>query len=687
MHALVRQPRKLLSFQPTPEDWAVLGPLPPEEKTRILWLLAQFRVIARAAGQCAACRSIADAAGVAFNTIYEPWKRYRETADLRVLIDRRRNPDLWLRANPGESGLPAPFLSFWCSLCDQNQRAFKAAHKALVRRYQQWLAGDQSQAIPGYASCPSPDQRTGLPSGWTYRNLMLHVPKDVETAATRHGRFAAKKLSGTIRTTRVGCWPLREVQFDDAWHDILVAVPGSNSLCRVLEFGAVDQYTTYIFRPGLKPRVKDLSTGRAQALAERDFHLWHVNWLLDWGVHPHGTLFQAERGTARFTPEYAERLLGVYGDLVTFGTGGMSGAPAHAGAYRERAHGNPNAKALKESSGKLIHNDLADLPGQAGMNRDDCPLSLHGRTREAETLIDLAAAVPALRGKLRLGVLDLAEFVFAVNTRYDLINARIDHDIEGWAECGFIIEEYRVTSAGDLWHPLARLADHERELLTIALRHDPGLMRRRRLSPAEALRLSLSGVNLRKPPRESVPFLLGPEYGQIIAPRDGRFHLRRPEFGDRPLRFHSTYQDSGGMRRRIDNGTETLVHLNPWKPEFIYLSDARRQTFLGIAERDHAVCRADEEARLRAHGEAERDYKDSVRELSVRQGLARVRNLKQNTAAIRSAARPSARDAALATAGLVPESMLDVPEPEIIPDPSAAFDPADLVPDTAALLD
>lgn len=688
MQDLVRRPRPLLAFEIPRDDAAEFAGLPQKARDRVQWLLRACRAVAASDRRTETCRQIADGAEVSFNTVYEPWRRFSRSGDWRDLLDRRADARLWVRKDFAPLALHPEFLVFWRARCDANQRAVRPARKALLARWRRWAAGDPGSAIPGYRECPPADPRTGVPAGWSYRNLLLHAPDDVETAATRRGRSAAKAASGTIRTTREGCWPFREIQFDDMWHDFQVNVPGSSAPCRLLQFHAVDHFTTFLFRPGLKPRVTDAATERQKSLNERDFLLYHVNWLLDWGVHPDGTLFQAEMGTAKFPATYQDKLRLWFGDRVTFGAGGMSGAPAFPGAYRERGHGNPNAKALLEGSGKLIHNLAAEIPGQVGMGRDDCPLALHGRTRENQILLALADAVPALREKLTFGFLDLAEAVAAIHRLFDAINSRDDHEIEGWDACGFVVDQFRISAAGDLWLPADRLADHERQLLALAVANDPSLRRRHRLSPAEALRAAMP--NLVKPPREAVPDLLGREYGEIVAPRDGFFHVRRPEFGDRPLRFHSTYQDSGGMRRRVENGHQVLAHLNPWKPDVLWLSDARRGSFLGLAERCHTVSRADRDAVLHAHGRAERDLQDALSELATRTGISRLPALRANAAAIRSAARPNARDRALAAAdaaGTAAESMLDDPATidadagYSLPDPCAAFDPSDLLTD------
>lgn len=667
-----------LAFHIPQDEAADFARLPAKSRDRVRWLLTVMRSIAAAGGKVKACQEIAAAARVHFNTIYQPWLRFSASGDWRELIDRRHTSEFWKRDTSKIIGLPAEFISEWKTRVEDNDRAARAAHLHLIRDWKQWRAGDLTKALPGYTRCPDPAPGSNVPRGWTYSNLLNHMPCDVELAASRKGRTAAKALLPGVITTRVGSYPFAEIQFDDMWHNFLVNVPGYQKAYRLLEFGAIDHFSTFLFKPGLKPRLPDMDTGKMKQLNGRDFHLYLVNWLLDYGVHPDGTVFNVENGTAAISRSLEEKLLMWFGGKLTVSRAGMSGAPAFPGAWKERAKGNPNAKALKEGIGKLIQNALGHIPGQVGMNRDDQPAGLTGRSEENELLLAIASAVPALRDKLSLGFLDLSEAVFAINDTYDLLNCRTEHQIEGWEEAGMVIEEFRASRIMDHWLPMEeslKLPDHERQLLGLSLRLDPSLRRRRRLSPAESLLANTQ--RLIKPPHEAVPDLLGPEYGQIKQVTGGLLGFTIPGLGK--LRFKASYQDAGGFIRRLDNGTEVLAHLNPWKPDFIYLSDAKTERFLGRAVRDVAATRGDVDAIHRMHGEAQRDFKDAIRETTVRHGLSRIPHIKANTRALREVNKPSARDQALAAADFEPAAMLDDEADFEAVDASIAFDPADLL--------
>jgi hypothetical protein len=678
-----------LSFGIPHEDAAEYAMLPQITRDHVSWMLDVMKSVAAAGKgkQVAACRQIAEAADKSTNTIYNAWKAFRSSGDWRVLIDKRYTSEFWQRDPSKRVGLPPLFIEMeWKRRCDENQRAFKPAWRILIDDWRKWRNGDLTKAMKGYDRAPEPAPGSRFPRGWNYSNLLQYVPDDVELAACREGRTSALKLTPGIRSTRAGSFeaglagPFRDVEFDDMWHDFEVNVIGQKTACRLLEFGAVDSFTTYIFNPGLKPRIRNMETGRMQALNERDFHLYVINWILDHGIHPLGTTFHVENGTARISKAFAEKLMMWFPGLK-IQSGGMSGAPAFAGAYRERAKGNPNSKAIKEGLGKLIHNQTAHLPGQVGMNRDNLPASHAGRDRENETMLAIAAQLPQLRNTLQFGFLDFPEAVHAVNEIYALLNCREDHQIEGWAECGGVVDMFRFSTKSDDWRPLADVNDlpeNERFALSMTLKLDPGLKQLRTLSPAQML-LS-HGTRLLKLPDEAIPDLLGQHYGQILPINGGIIAFRQPGLGK--LRFKAIYQDRDGFRRRVSNGESILAHLNPWKPDFIYLSDAKTGRYLGKADRDYAHTRGDTEATQRAHGRAQADFKDSLHDLVARQGLTRIPHMQRNTQAVRAAAAPSARDQALAASDFGADAMLDADDDDLATTTAtgpAFYDPADLL--------
>ena len=669
-----------LAFCIPTEDAREFAGLPQKTRDRVNWLLDIMQAIAACSrGRVALCGQFAAAhqPPLHVNSIYNVWKKFSESADWRHLIDKRHTSEFWKRDATKRVGLPPAFVQDWKTRCEDNGRAFKPAWRILIKDWKAWRTGDQTKAVPGYDRCPEPEPNKRIPRGWGYSNLLQYTPDDVELAASGLGREAARKLLPRLLTTRVGSYPFREIQFDDMWHNFLVNVAGQKNACRLLEFGAVDTFSTYIFNPGLKPRLRNMDTGRMEILNERDFHLYVINWILDNGIHPDGTIFQVENGTARIGGEFGKKLMRWFPTLK-IETGGMSGAPAFPGAYQERAKGNPNSKSLKEGLGKLIQNQLAHLPGQIGINRDTVPGGHFGRDRENDTLLAIAAQLPQLRESLQFGFLALKDAVYAVNEIYGLLNLRDDHQIEGWADVGGVVDMFRFSQQSDDWRPLSdvsKLPPDEQFMLSTVLKMNPELKDRRVLSPAQFL--LAHDTRLLKLPDAAIPDLLGPRFGEIAAVLNGIIAFTMPGLGK--LRFKALYQDADGFRRRVENGTEVLAHLNPWKPDFLYLSERGTGRYLGKAARDIAHTRGDTDATARAHGRAQADYKDSLHDLVARHGLSRIPHLKANTAAVRAASQPSARDRSLAEAGFDASTMLDAEPEDFTVAQAPYFDPADLL--------
>ena len=671
----------LLTFNIPVADHAEFYRLPEPVVHRVLWLLQCMRFVASARHETKACRQIAAESDKCFNTIYQKWKKYEACGDWRVLIDKRKTSEFWQRDDSKRIGLPDGLVRLWKTLCEENQRAFKPAHRTLILRLQRWRSGDQASAIPGYTRPPANAPGSDYPPGWTLSNMLQYKPGDIELTAARQGRTAAMALLPGVHTTRVGTYPFREIQFDDMWHDFEVNAPRQKTACRLLEFNCADHCTNYIFRPGLKPRLRNQDDGKRKQLDSRDFHLYLVNWLLDYGVHPDGTIFNLENGTANISREFEEKLKFLFDGRLTIIRSGMSGTPAFPGAYRERAKGNFRVKAIKEGAGKMIHNQLAGLIGQVGMHRENLPASHAGRSQENEALLFLQAAVPSLAGKLRMGILDLGEAVYAVNEAYHLLNDRDDHEIEGWEDLGWVIDQFRAAPEIGGWISMAdllpRLDENQQHILRLQMQLDPTLRRRHWLSPSEALLPHVG--RLIKPPHDAVPHLLGDEYAAAHTVSGGQITFTRPEFPGR-LRYPAVYQDGDGFRRRLDNGSPVLTHFNPWKPEYLYLTDPASRRFLGRAKRDTAVTRGDVDATHARFGHVLAEFKEATNELTDRHGEKRIGAMKINTRAIKAAAGPTARESALASGGFDAATMLDdSPDAWVPADAASAYDPSDLL--------
>lgn len=622
-----------MNFSIPEYDLREFNGLPLKTKNRVWWLLPIMKSIAAAPAAVKACKEIADATGKHFNTFYQPWKKFKANGDWRTLIDRRRTPEFWLTEEA--VGLPHAFIQDWKSRCEKNQRACAPAYETLMQDLIAWRMGDYTKKIPGYDTPPPNAPGQKHPAGWSYSNLILHKPTDVELAAARNGRDAAKSLLPCVFTTRANMYPYQEIQFDDMWHDFMVMVHGHKYPARLMEFGCIDVCTGFIFSPGLKPRVRNMETGKMQHLNERDFRIYVVNFLCTVGWSPRGTKFVGERGTAAFR-HLADKIHFWTREKVTCVTGGMSGAPARIGDYSERAKGNFKVKALKEGAGRMIHNRLANLPGQIGMDRNDMPASNHGREAETLALMALEPYLPAeVFAQLQLGHLNFYSAVDIIYRCYEQINARTDHKMEGWEALGFVVEQFRANET--MWLPLSRAAElpeAQRTALACAITLAPDTMvRRHRLSPAEAI-ATASEPNLKLSAEAEADMLLE-DCGKKRTVSNGLISFEDADLGPDKFRFQATYQDVSGFERRIANDEEVIVVVNPLRPFRAFLFSLRDKRYLGIAKPWLSADRSDHDAVMRKHGEASREYKNALIESNVRAGITSTNRLMDNAKVLR----------------------------------------------------
>jgi hypothetical protein len=432
-----------LPFVPMEDAWEFNEIRPAaRERARRLHAVA-CRVHSAPKKKTAVYQECARELGLSFNAVYEPVKSFLLSKDWRHLIDRRAaGSKFWHTQHPNTH--PQEFIQYWHELVLENQRAVKPAYAKLMDRLRRWRAGDPDSAIPGFIVPPPNHKAYRHPRKMSYKDLLRIVPSDLELAASRNGRTAAMKLLPHILTTRKGGWPCMEYQFDDMWHDFEVL--HNMQICRLLEFNAIDFYSGFIFNPGLKPRFKN-EDGKNETLTEKQFRLWSVQLLATTGWSPRGTTLQGERGTAAFRA-LAPKLIHWSNGLLKIPLPGMSGAPAFIGGWKERAKGNPNAKGLKEGMGKIIHNRLASLPGQVGMNPQDKPAASFGRDKEAQELIALQQH---LTTPLHHTHLSFADGAYEIVKTYMEINRRCDHEMEGWIEEGLFTQEYCADPANDIW--------------------------------------------------------------------------------------------------------------------------------------------------------------------------------------------------------------------------------------------
>jgi hypothetical protein len=500
---------------------------------------------------------------------------------------------------PKEQKLPAAFVQYWKRLCEENQRNCRQAHKILIHK---WRHTDD--AVPGYPT-PPPASVNGIPYGWGYKNLMLHKPTKFELELARRGRTAAANFRPLIMTTRVGLQVGQFYMCDDLEHDLRTNYVGVNrQALRPLELGVFDLFSGCKAGYGLKPMIEG-DDGAKQKLKERDMRFLIAYMLTAFGFRMDGTTFVVENGTAAIRADLEAVLYDCTGGAIKVQRGSMEGAPALHGWYEGRGKGNFRVKAHLESLHSLVHNVTAMLPGQMGMDRNHSPEELHGRMKVNNTLLKALEKLPVEKQNLlKLPVLHFQQFHGILDAIYRSINARTDHDLEGWEEAGLVTQEYRIHVEDKRWLPmemLARMPPDRREAVT-ALIEQPGLSRCRKLAPVEVWEQGRKA--LRRLPMHVVPAILGKDLAvERRLGRDGVFTFEDRDVGACTFRYLGRALNREGYEVLLRDNEVYQTWQNPIDPSSLLVSDARG-CFIGTCRRIEAVRRDDVEALHKAMGDA-----------------------------------------------------------------------------------
>jgi hypothetical protein len=464
---------------------------------------------------------------------------------MAALIDRRALPS----PNSQLSTINSSDRELLRTYVERNQRCSEAGIRALRR---DWRRGVVNTDTPL-------DPRTGYPRGWSPRNLARYAPSRFELRVARIGRSAAASERRLVYTTRRDLWVGSHYLFDDIWHDHFVNCLARRLSGRPMEFHALDLFSANKFAWGMRVRT-EAADGKMEHLKEADMRFLLACVLGGYGYSQRGTVLVAEHGTAAIPAWLEELIHNETGGLITVARSGMEGAAAAAHQYAGRSKGNFRFKAALESLGNLIHNEMAALPGQTGLDRDHRPEQLHGLLKYNDALLMAVAQLPPERAEmLQWPLLTLQQFLAVAGEIYERINAREDHDLEGW----------------DMHHVPDRRT---------------GLMRR--LAPREVWRAGARQLTRLRP--EAVAMILVRDSGTERIARRGMFELADAEITGDLLRFDA---------RDLTDREKYLTVLNPYAPDTLYAFDSRGR-YVAACPRIHSVNRADVEAVQRECGAA-----------------------------------------------------------------------------------
>ncbi len=593
--------------------------------------------------------------GISVPSLYRKCQLWRQSGSLLALADRRllRGVSACGLAQNGE------FVAFWQSLCCENKRKTAPARRKLFALL------SSGERIPGLGdwrgiwalehggmqpdagmACP---YRAGIeePRGWSTRNLAALAPSKFALRANRTGMMAAT-MDGVpeIKRTRRDLQPCQVVQLDDMWYEHKVAFAGNRHGQRVVEYAMVDVLTGHVINYLTKP-VRERDDGTKETLRSKWTRYLIAHLLCEVGIpSDRRVLIMGEHGTASADGplravlaelsgghvEYDSvgRVRQVVDGTIRFGAGGLLSTPLGKGLYDGRPKGNPRYKGLLEGFHALIKNELGDVRGHMGGGRDVQPEYVYGMDKRDEQLRGLVRALeverPGIMDRLQLPYIPYHDFRRLIDLAYDRLDARLEHRLEGWEECGFVCGEWRPTKDSP-WMPWLPEKLTPKQVRAFKYLIDCGEIpyRTRRMSPGEAWN-SRKGELVRMEPFVG-PLVMGDELARLCSVTE-RLQM---VYKDPETLAKCTVTAMLADGRTLERGKIYKVWVNPLAADHAYVADAGGR-FLGIAP-VQVEARYDDAAALEA-------------QLGVRQAALAAERRRMRPVVVRQLREENARAAA-----------------------------------------
>jgi hypothetical protein len=604
MNLTTTQPEEVSTFVVPKADLTRFATLPDDVRRTVQTLLGVMRGIAASGRVNPACeeqaRQFFGRRGFSAASLRRKWYAF-QLEGWTALIDHSA------AGGVREAALPVEFVDWFKALAERNQRKTRPAWRTFKHA---WHSGAR---VPGLDNSARRDQ---LPAGCSYANLSRKVADAFALAAMRRGLGVARAAHGPqILTTRAGLWPMSHVMIDDMWHDNFVIFRGVP--VRVLEFDAIDVLSGCKIGWGTKPRLPR-EDGTMEGLQEKFVRMLMAQVFFQHGYHPtQGTTLMAEHGTAAVREDLERILHDRTGGKITVRRSGIVGREqAVRGMFPGRGGGNPRFKSPLESLRGLIHNELAALPGQTGLDYTHLPETTAGEVRANQELLKAVAVLaqtnPDRAALLQLSLLQYhSQFLPLLGDVYETINRRNWHELEGWHACGFVVPE--LNDAGQ-WVAPEALPPAKREALLALARIDRGYSREIRLSPRQVF--TRGAGQLERIPAFVVAEILGNDFAREERCANSYFEFADSEIAPEPLRFESRITDPEGNERELP-ADKYQVFVNPFDLNQLFIHDARGR-HLGIARRAARVSRADADGLLRQFGHNNARLADLLKPIRAR---------------------------------------------------------------------
>jgi len=504
---------------------------------------------------------------------------YKQTKSWKALVPKNKlpKPALDCRTNNRE------FRAYLLELVEAHQRCNKPAFDKLRENWR------SRRSIPGYEDLPGYPVR---PKGWSNRNL-AHIVKS-ETTKIKLASIRLGVSSKTnpqlpqVFTTRRDLYPGAVYQLDDMWHDNFVTVGKNKTPARVIELGVLDLFSACRFKWGAKPRLKR-DNGKFENLNEADARFFTAGIFHDVGYSPRGTMMMVEHGTAAIREDVERILYDATGGLIRFDRQPIEGKQqALLNYWGGTEGGNFRAKASLESTHNPIHNALSHLRGQTGKDKEHRPVTTDKQLAYiTRTVKAVLKNCPEKLDLLKLPLLDFhTQFIPLLGDFYNHgLNARTDHDLEGWRELGHLVTEYTTLPGSDQWlseQQLLKLPDSSQAIINEnALAFPQDWTKKRYLSPREVWQPATS--QLRKLPDYIVADILGPDLAREETVKGGYIRFNDQSSTQTEFIYEARVLTPHGAIQELPAGQKFQVFSNPFSPRWLMVHDAKGR-YLGKCE-------------------------------------------------------------------------------------------------------
>lgn len=547
--------------------------------------------------------------------MYYDWKK---SGDWRVGIN-------WAYEGTSTKSVPDAFVVFLQAQVDKRTRKMQQGLK-LVRdmwrkgadipgygTWRQWWARENPGLTPP-AYCP------GFPDGWTLRNLRRYLDASkFRRIAQTIGRTAAKSHRSRQISTRKGLWRMSHVMWDDMEHNFFVNSLAEKQAGRPLELFSHDLYTARKVRYGFRIKTAK-EDGSLNKLTEKMMRMIvAATFYLD-GYSPRGTVCCAEHGTAAIRDWMEKLLWEISGGLITTARSGFNGDPAHLGQYPGIRRGNPNFKASLESSNNLFQNVLDHLPGQTGKDLAHRPEGLHGLLDyNAELIAASQVMPPEIAANLQYPILTDRQLHDVLQHYYAYIENDTDHELEGWEDCGHVVQELELAGRWITQQDLLALPPAQHDMAMLLLSQGHIRTRPRQMSRREAWDRDTTG--LIRIPGYGVCAILGDDLSEERKVRESVFEFEDSEVGPGVHTYHCVVETLDGHRLELKEGETYQTFVNPFAIGQLFVRDARGR-YIGVADRVQASCRADRKSIERGMAAAAKREGELLKPLRDRQVAA-----------------------------------------------------------------